>query len=179
MPPEPRRLARSTRATPLLLLALAACDRATAATADSGTPTKPASTPSAGSGPKPTAASTEIVLEPAALPGVGTLTMPRGYTSTIDKHWRFDLGNHESIDVSWEPHGAATLDKAKSMSNILATAETITSATTLPSGYHEVERTRASDGFTFIAVFGPDWYVKCVAPAAKMSTCREIVRSKA
>lgn len=121
----------------------------------------------------------EIVLEEADLPGLGKLKLPKGYTSPHDKHWSFDLGNHETIAVSWEPHGAASLDKAKSMSNILATAETVKSAETLPSGYHEIERVRASDGFTFIALFGKDWYVKCVAPKEKIDVCREIVRSKA
>lgn len=53
------------------------------------------------------------------------------------------------------------------------------SSTTLESGFHEIERVRESDGFTFISLFGPDWYVMCVAPAAHMDTCREIVRSKA
>lgn len=158
---------------PVLLLALAVgCDRASAAAEAAKT--------IIGDGSKSAAAPTgEIVLEPAELPGIGKVVMPRGYTSTMDKHWRFDLGNFESINVSWEPHGAASLDKAKSMSNILASAEKVVSATTLPSGHHEIERVRQSDGFTFIAVFGPDWYIKCVAPASKMSTCREIVRSKA
>lgn len=119
------------------------------------------------------------VLEEAELPGLGKLKMPKGFTSTADKHWSFDLGNYESINVSWEPHGAPNLKKAESLSKILANAETVKSSTTLPSGFHEIERVRASDGFTFIAVFGPDWYVKCVAPAAHMEACREIVRSKA
>lgn len=163
--------ARCARATPLLLLALVAggCDRASAS----------AETTKAESGKASSSTSGEIVLETVELPGVGKLALPKGYTSTMDKHWRFDLGGDRSIHVSWEPHGAATLEKAKSMSNILATAETIKSATTLPSGYHEIERVRASDGFTFIVVFGPDWYVKCVAPASDLATCREIVRSKA
>ena len=122
--------------------------------------------------------STTPVLEEADLPGIGKLMMPKGYKSTADKHWSFDLGNYESIDVSWEPHGAPNLKKAESLSNILATAETVASKKTLDSGFHEIERVRKSDGFTFIAVFGPDWYVKCVAPAAQMEVCREIVRSK-
>jgi hypothetical protein len=123
-------------------------------------------------------ASKTPVLEETELPGLGKLKMPKGHTSTADKHWSFDLGNYESINVSWEPHGAPNLKKAESLSGILANAETVKSSTTLGSGYHEIERVRAADGFTFIVVFGPDWYVKCVAPAAHMETCREIVRSK-
>lgn len=123
--------------------------------------------------------STTPVLEETELPGLGKLKMPKGFESTAEKHWSFDLGNYESINVSWEPHGAPNLKKAESLSKILANAETVKSSTTLDSGYHEIERVRASDGFRFIALFGPDWYVKCVAPAAHMETCREIVRSKA
>jgi hypothetical protein len=125
------------------------------------------------------AASTTPVLEETDLPGLGKLAMPKGFESTAEKHWSFDLGNYESINVSWEPHGASDLKKAESLSKILAEAETVKSAKTLDSGYHEIERVRAADGFTFIVVFGPDWYVKCVAPAAHMQHCREIVRSKA
>src|SRR5262249_30075544 len=121
---------------------------------------------------------TTPVLEETDLPGLGTLLMPRGFVSTAEKHWSFDLGNYESIDVSWEPHGAPNLKKAESLSKILAEAETVRSAKTLGSGYHEIERVRRSDGFTFIAVFGPDWYVKCVAPSVHMQTCRKIVRSR-
>jgi hypothetical protein len=125
------------------------------------------------------APSTTPVLEETDLPGLGKLKMPKGFQSTADKHWSFDLGNYESISVSWEPHGAPNLKKAESLSKILANAETVKSSKTLENGFHEIERVRTSDGFTFIAVFGPDWYVKCVAPAAHMETCREIVRSKA
>ncbi|HWB80647.1 MAG TPA: hypothetical protein VG755_37045 [Nannocystaceae bacterium] len=135
---------------------------------------KPAETKAAAEPPK----TTTPVLEEADLPGIGKLKMPKGFESTADKHWSFDLGNYESISVSWEPHGAPNLKKAESLSNILATAETVASKKTLDSGFHEIERVRKSDGFTFIAVFGPDWYVKCVAPAAQMEVCREIVRSK-
>ena len=106
------------------------------------------------------------------------LKMPKGFESTAEKHWSFDLGNFERINVSWEPHGAPNLKKAESLSKILANAETVKSSTTLDSGFHEIERVREKDGFTFIVVFGPDWYVKCTAPAAHMDTCREIVRSK-
>jgi hypothetical protein len=177
-----RSLARGVRATPLLLLAWSACDRATASDASAKPSAKPDARPSTAGGDASATARgsgpVAVVLEPADLPGIGTLKMPRGYTSTMDKNWRYDLGNHDSIAVSWEPHGAGSLDKAKSMSNILAAAPTVVSATTLPSGHHEIERKRDSDGFTFIAVFGPDWYVKCVAPASRMETCREIVRSK-
>jgi hypothetical protein len=123
-------------------------------------------------------ASTTPVLAEADLPGLGKLKMPKGFASTAEKHWSFDLGNYESINVSWEPHGAPNLKKAESLSKILAEAETVKSSKTLDSGFHEIERVRAADGFTFIVVFGPDWYVKCVAPAAHMETCREIVRSK-
>jgi hypothetical protein len=123
-------------------------------------------------------ASKTPVLEETELAGLGKLKMPKGHTSTADKHWSFDLGNYESINVSWEPHGAPNLKKAESLSGILANAETVKSSSTLDSGYHEIERVRAADGFTFIVVFGPDWYVKCAAPAAHMETCREIVRSK-
>lgn len=131
-------------------------------------PAKPAEEP----------ASTEPVLEEAELPGLGKLKMPKGFESTAEKHWSFDLGNFERINVSWEPHGAPNLKKAESLSKILANAETVKSSTTLDSGFHEIERVREKDGFTFIVVFGPDWYVKCTAPAAHMDTCREIVRSK-
>ena len=71
------------------------------------------------------------------------------------------------------------LKKAESLANILASAEVVKSSKTLDNGYHEIERARANDGFTFIALFGKDWYIKCVAPAAKIEVCREIVRSKA
>ena len=165
------------------MLLLAACDRAAEPAADAtpkaaavGAPAK--AEPAKGPAKEP-AAPAAIVLEEADLPGLGKLKLPKGFTSPHDKHWRYDLGNHESIAVSWEPHGAASLEKAKTMSNILATAETVKSAQTLPNGYHEIERVRASDGFTFIALFGKDWYVKCVAPKEKIEICREIVRSKA
>ena len=125
------------------------------------------------------AAPAQLVLEETELPGLGKLKMPKGFTSSMEKHWRFDLGNHESINISWEPHGAADLKKAESLANILAAAEIVKSAKTLDNGYHEIERARANDGFTFIALFGKDWYIKCVAPAAKIEVCREIVRSKA
>ena len=137
-------------------------------------PSETKAAPAAAEEPK----STTPVLEETELPGIGKLQMPKGFKSTADKHWSFDLGNYESIDVSWEPHGAPNLKKAESLSNILATAETVASKKTLDSGFHEIERVRKSDGFTFIAVFGPDWYVKCVAPAAQMEVCRTIVRSK-
>lgn len=179
------------------ILALAACDRAAEPASDAapkaaaaGVPAK--AEPAKGAAKSPSkaepakadakaepAAPAEIVLEEADLPGLGKLKLPKGFTSPHDKHWSFDLGNYESIAVSWEPHGAASLEKAKTMSNILATAETVKSAQTLPNGYHEIERVRASDGFTFIALFGKDWYVKCVAPKEKIEICREIVRSKA
>lgn len=123
--------------------------------------------------------STTPVLEETELPGLGKLLMPKGFTSTAEKHWSFDLGSYQSISVSWEPHGAPNLAKAESLSKILANAETVKSSRTLESGYHEIERVRASDGYTFVVVFGPDWYVKCTAPSAHMETCREIVRSKA
>lgn len=175
-------------------LLLVACDRAAEPAADAtpkaaavGAPAKaePTKGPTKGPAKAPAkeaaapAPATEVVLEEADLPGLGKLKLPKGFTSPHDKHWSFDLGNYESIAVSWEPHGAASLEKAKTMSNILATAETVKSAQTLPNGYHEIERVRASDGFTFIALFGKDWYVKCVAPKEKIETCREIVRSKA
>ncbi len=169
--------------TILPALLLVACDRAAEPAADAtpkaaavGAPAK--AEPAKGPAKEP-AAPAAIVLEEADLPGLGKLKLPKGFTSPHDKHWRYDLGNHESIAVSWEPHGAASLEKAKTMSNILATAETVKSAQTLPNGYHEIERVRASDGFTFIALFGKDWYVKCVAPKEKIEICREIVRSKA
>lgn len=180
------------------IAAFAACDReseaAPVATASAAAPkakAEPAKAPAKSEPPKaepakveppkaePTKEDKTPVLEEAELPGLGKLKMPKGFTSTADKHWSYDLGNYEAINVSWEPHGAPNLKKAESLSKILANAETVKSSTTLPSGFHEIERVRASDGFTFIAVFGPDWYVKCVAPAAHMQTCREIVRSKA
>jgi hypothetical protein len=183
------------------VLALAACDRESEAApvaSASTAPAKPAKAEPAKAEPKaepakaepakaeptkaepaPANADKTPVLEETELPGLGKLLMPKGFTSTAEKHWSFDLGNYEAINVSWEPHGAPNLKKAESLSKILANAETVKSSKTLPSGFHEIERVRASDGFTFIAVFGPDWYVKCVAPAAHMETCREIVRSKA
>jgi hypothetical protein len=66
--------------------------------------------------------------------------MPKGFKPTAEKHWSFDLGNYESINVSWQPHGASDLKKAESLSKILAEAETVKSAKTLDSGYHEIER---------------------------------------
>lgn len=190
--------------TPLFLctsLALAGCDDAATESApaksDAKSDTKVASastTPAAkpkadapapakveakAAEPEKPAEPAALVLEQTDLPGLGKLKLPKGFKSTAEKHWSYDLGNYESINVSWEPHGAPNLKKAESLSKILATAETVKSSTTLPSGFHEIERVRASDGFTFIAVFGPDWYVKCVAPAKHMETCREIVRSKA
>lgn len=187
-----------TLLAPLVLfssLAHVACDRAASETA----PTKgaaaneaPAAAAPAPAQPKAAAAvaaapakaeeqpaDTTPVLEDTELPGLGKLKMPKGFKSTAEKHWSFDLGNYEAIGVSWEPHGAPNLKKAESLSKILANAETVKSSKTLDSGFHEIERVRATDGFTFIAVFGPDWYVKCVAPQAHMETCREIVRSKA
>jgi hypothetical protein len=155
-----------------------ACDRAAEPAADAtpkaasvGAPAK--AEPAKGPAKAPAKADAKgepaaIVLEEADLPGLGKLKLPKGFTSPHDKHWSFDLGNYESIAVSWEPHGAPSLEKAKTMSNILATAETVKGAQTLPNGYHEIERVRASDGFTFIALFGKDWYVKCVAPKEKI-----------
>ncbi len=176
------------------IVAFAGCDRGSEAApvaAASAAPAKAAKSepakPAAKVEPKPakveppkaeTAQDKTPVLEETELPGLGKLKMPKGFTSTADKHWSFDLGNYEAINVSWEPHGAPNLKKAESLSKILANAETVKSSTTLPSGFHEIERVRASDGFTFIAVFGPDWYVKCVAPSAHMEVCRQIVRSK-
>jgi len=191
-----------TLLAPLVLLSslgLGGCDRQASETA----PTKSATAseapvasasaaPAAAAKPKPAPAAdakpakveekpvdTAPVLEETDLPGLGKLKMPKGFKSSAEKHWSFDLGNYESINVSWEPHGAPNLKKAESLSKILANAETVKSSKTLDSGFHEIERVRASDGFTFIAVFGPDWYVKCSAPAAHMEACREIVRSKA
>jgi hypothetical protein len=178
------------------MLVFAACDRESEAApvaSASAAPAKPAKSEPAKAEPAkaepakaepakaepPANADKTPVLEETDLPGLGKLKMPKGFTSTAEKHWSFDLGNYEAINVSWEPHGAPNLKKAESLSKILANAETVKSSKTLPSGFHEIERVRASDGFTFIAVFGPDWYVKCVAPAAHMETCREIVRSKA
>lgn len=139
---------------------------------------EPAAPAKAEPAPAEPAAPAEIVLEEADLPGLGKLAMPKGFKSTAEKHWSYDLGDYKSISVSWEPHGAPNLKKAETLSNILASAETVKSATTLDNGYHEIERVRENDGFTFIALFGKDWYVKCVAPAEKMDVCRQIVRSK-
>ncbi len=119
-----------------------------------------------------------VVLEEVELEGLGKIKMPKGYESFHDKGWKYDLVDYKSITVSWEPHGVKILKKAKSMSKILANAPTVKTAETLDSGYHEIERVRDSDGFTFIAVFAKDWYVKCVAPAEAMEYCREIARSK-
>ena len=166
-----------TKESPVAAASAAPASAETPKSAAAATPAKPAEAAKPVEPEKP--ASTTPVLEEAELPGLGKLKMPKGFTSTADKHWSFDLGNYESISVSWEPHGAPNLKKAESLSKILANAETVKSSKTLESGFHEIERVRASDGFTFVAVFGPDWYVKCAAPAAHMETCREIVRSKA
>jgi hypothetical protein len=176
---------RPARLVLVFILAALGCDRssteAAPAKADANAPVpRAAAAAAAAPDPEPEQpASTTPVLEETDLPGLGKLKLPKGFQSSAEKHWTFDLGNYESISVSWEPHGAPNLAKAESLSKILANAETVKSSKTLESGFHEIERVRASDGFTFVAVFGPDWYVKCVAPAAHMDTCREIVRSKA
>lgn len=121
----------------------------------------------------------ELVLEEVEVEGLGKVKLPKGYKSTAAKHYSYDLGDYKRINVSWEPHGAKNLKKAESLSKILANAEKVVSKKTLDSGFHEIERVRESDGFSLIAVFGPDWYVKCTAPPEKMDVCREIVRSKA
>lgn len=145
---------------------------------------KPAAKPSAKPAAKPAAkaepaAPAEIVLEEADLAGLGKIKLPKGYKPMAEKHWTYDLGGGKNIHVSWEPHGAKNLKKAEKLSNVLANAPTIKSSKTLDTGYHEIERVRDSDGYTFIAVFSADWYVKCTAPAEQMDKCREIVRSKA
>ncbi len=141
---------------------------------------KPAEKPAPKAEPKPAEPEKGVVvLEEVELEGLGKIKMPKGYEKSHDKGWKYDLGDYKSINVSWEPHGAPNLKKAKSLSKILANAPTVKTAETLESGYHEIERVRDSDGFTFIAVFAKDWYIKCVAPAEAMEHCREIVRSKA
>ena len=138
-----------------------------------------AATPEPTPEPEAEDAPAELVLEEVEVDGLGKIKLPKGSKSTAEKHYSYDLGNYERINVSWEPHGAPNLKKAEKLSKILANAEKVVSKKTLDSGFHEIERVRESDGFSLIAVFGPDWYVKCVAPPEKMDTCREIVRSKA
>lgn len=166
---------------PLLLLSLTlfGCD-ALAKSVDEAVAKKVAKAGTAPDGAKTPAGPVEIVLEPTTVEGLGTLKLPKGMKQSehVKSHWELDLGNHESLRVSWEPHGAKDLKDAESLANILASTDTVKSSSTLPSGFHEIERTRASDGFSFIAVFGKDWYVMCTPPAGKMDVCREIVRSK-
>lgn len=128
--------------------------------------------------PEPAAEKGKVELEEVELEGLGKIKMPKGYEKIHDNGWKYDLGDFKSISVSWEPHGVKSLKEAKKMSKILANAPTEKNAETLENGYHEIERVRDSDGFTFVVVFAKEWYVKCSAPADQMEHCREIVRSK-
>ncbi|MGH1348976.1 MAG: hypothetical protein ACRBN8_46010 [Nannocystales bacterium] len=127
---------------------------------------------------EPEPAKGTVVLEEAELEGLGKIKMPKGYKKLHEKGWKYDLGDFKSISVSWEPHGAKSLKEAKKLSKVLANAPTEKTAETLESGYHEIERVRDSDGFSFVAVFSDSWYVKCSAPLDAMEHCRDIVRSK-
>jgi len=127
---------------------------------------------------EPEPAKGTVVLEEVELEGLGKIKMPKGYKELHEKGWKYDLGDFKSISVSWEPHGAKNLKAAKTLSKVLANAPTEKTAETLESGYHEIERVRDSDGFSFVAVFSDSWYVKCSAPAEAMEHCRDIVRSK-
>lgn len=161
-------------------LALSGCD-ALAKSVDEAVSKEVAKAGAAPDSAKAPAGPVEIVLEPTEVAGLGTMKLPKGMAASeqVKNHWELELGNHESIRLSWEPHGAADLKDAESLAVILASTDTVKSSTTLPSGYHEIERSRASDGFSFIALFGKDWYMMCTPPAGKMDVCREIVRSKA
>lgn len=147
---------------------------------DKAAPAKPAKAEPAKAEPEPEPAAEKgkVVLEEVELEGLGKIKMPKGYKKLHDNGWKYDLGDFKSISVSWEPHGAKSLKDAKKLSKILANAPTEKTAETLDNGYHEIERVRDSDGFTFVAVFSDSWYVKCSAPADAMEHCREIVRSK-
>jgi len=147
---------------------------APAKTGEKAAPAKPAKPPKKAEPEAPT----EIVLEEVELEGLGKVMMPKGYKQgPVKTHWKYDLGDFKSINVSWEPHGAKSLKKAESTSKILGNAETVKTSKTLDSGFHEIERVRESDGYTFIAVFSDSKYIKCVAPGEKMEFCRTIVRS--
>ena len=139
-------------------------------------PAKPE--PKAEPEPEPEPEKGTVVLEEVELEGLGKIKMPKGYKKFHEKGWKYDLGDFKSISVSWEPHGAKNLKAAKKLSKVLANAPTEKTAETLDSGYHEIERVRDSDGFSFVVVFSDDWYVKCSAPAEAMEHCRDIVRSK-
>jgi hypothetical protein len=163
----------------LSFLALPGCD-ALAKSVDEAVAKEVAKAGAAPDAAKTPAGPVEIVLESTEVAGLGTLKLPKGMKQSehVKSHWELDLGNHEAIRVSWEPHGAKDLKDAESLATILASTDTVKSSSTLPSGYHEIERTRSSDGYGFIALFGKDWYVMCTPPAGKMDVCREIVRSK-
>ena len=127
---------------------------------------------------EPAAEPGTVELEVVDVPDLGKLKLPKGRKDTAANNWSYDLGGLDRLTVNWEPHGAKDLAEAEKLANVLGNAPTTKKAETLDNGTHIIERVRDNDGWTFVAVFGDSWYVRCSAPLEKMDICHEIVTSK-
>ncbi len=138
----------------------------------------PAAEPVAEPVVEPAADPDKVELEVVDVPELGKLKLPKGREDTAEQNWSYKLSGHDRISINWEPHGAKNLKDAEKQANILGNAPTSKTSKTLDNGTHLIERVRDSDGWTFVAVFGENWYVRCSAPPDKMDICHEIVTSK-
>lgn len=154
---------------------------------DSGAEETPAESPASNaageSAPQPEAEPVggPPVLEAAEIPNIGTVQMPRGYTTTRETatsgNYAYDLGDFASLQLSWESGaGAADLAAARRAAGYMAGGE-VQEAQTLDNGMHEVITLRERDGRSFVLVIAEDRYIKCNGPSEHLEVLRSMCQS--